>query len=108
MKRLLLVFLLLLLGCGGNPSSTPVIPFVQHEVSLSWNSSLSNGVIGYNVYRGNISGGPYTRLNSSVELGLLYEDFSVQSKLVYFYVVTAVGDNSEESLFSEEIKAEIP
>jgi hypothetical protein len=39
---------------------------VQHTVTLSWTDSAST-VVGYNVYRGTLSGGPYTKINSALE-----------------------------------------
>src|SRR5947199_5305069 len=33
----------------------------QHQVQLSWSASSSSGVSGYNVYRGTVSGGPYSK-----------------------------------------------
>jgi hypothetical protein len=78
-----------------------------HSVALAWNASPST-VVGYNIYRGGQTGGPYTRLNSSVQPGLTYSDNGVQAGLTYFYVVTAVDGNSVESTFSNETTAVIP
>ncbi len=38
----------------------------SHSVFLSWDASSSQDVIGYNAYRSTVSGGPYTKLNSSL------------------------------------------
>ena len=38
----------------------------SYSTSLSWTASTSS-VIGYNVYRGTTSGGPYTKLTASVD-----------------------------------------
>jgi hypothetical protein len=78
-----------------------------HNVDLSWNASASS-VIGYNVYRGTQSGGPYTRLNSSLQSGTTYSDANVQLGTTYFYVVTALDGSSQESAFSNESIAVIP
>ncbi len=45
-------------------SGTGVTP-TQHSVSLTWTASTST-VVGYNVYRGAQSGGPYVKINSSL------------------------------------------
>lgn len=108
------------IGCGslGNssasssqphPSPTPAPPPTagQHSVDLSWNASNST-VSGYNVYRGSQSGGPYSKVNNSLEQSTTYNDTSVQSGSTYFYVVTAVDASSQESLFSNESEAVIP
>ena len=78
-----------------------------HSVALAWNASPST-VVGYNIYRGGQTGGPYTRLNASVQPGLTYSDSGVQAGVTYFYVVTAVDTNSVESLFSNESAAVVP
>ena len=79
----------------------------QHTVNLSWAAS-SSSVSGYNVYRGSQSGGPYSRLNSSLRTSTSYSDSSVQSGAVYYYVATAVDSSSTESAFSDEVAAVIP
>jgi hypothetical protein len=78
-----------------------------HSVDLSWNASASS-VVGYNVYRGTQSGGPYTRLNSSLQSDTTYSDTNVQPGTTYFYVVTALDGSSQESAFSNESMAVIP
>jgi hypothetical protein len=79
----------------------------QHSVSLSWNASTSQ-VAGYNIYRGTSSGGPYTKLNSSLISGLSMADNNVQSGATYFYVATAVDSNDVESGHSNLATAVIP
>jgi Abnormal spindle-like microcephaly-assoc'd, ASPM-SPD-2-Hydin len=78
-----------------------------HSVTLSWNPSTSPAV-GYNVYRGTSSGGPYSKLNSAPQPGASFTDLSVLSGATYFYVATAVDSNSVESAHSNEAKAVIP
>jgi hypothetical protein len=79
----------------------------QHSVVLSWVASTST-VVGYNVYRGTQSGGPYTLITSSTVLATTYTDTAVQAGATYFYVVTAVDSSSNESSFSNEVQAVIP
>ncbi len=79
----------------------------MHSVSLTWFPSTFL-VLGYNIYRGTQSGGPYTILNSSLVLVTMYIDTTVQSGQTYFYVTTAVDSNNVESLFSNEVSATIP
>ena len=78
-----------------------------HSVALSWNPSTSS-VVGYNVYRGTQSGGPYTKLNSSLEPATAYTDASVASGTTYYYVATAVDSNNVESSFSNQAVAQVP
>jgi hypothetical protein len=88
-------------GGGGTP------PSGAHSVSLSWGASASQ-VSGYFVYRGNTSGGPYTRISSGVVPGLSYGDSSVSNGATYFYVVTAVDAQGFESGYSNEAAASVP
>ena len=80
---------------------------VQHSVALSWTASTST-VSGYNVYRGTVSGGPYTKISSSLVAILTYTDSTVQSGTTYYYVTTAVDSSGNESLNSNEVSAIIP
>jgi hypothetical protein len=80
----------------------------QRSVALSWNPSTST-VVGYNLYRGIQSGGPYsTKLNISLLTNTSYTDSNVQSGATYYYVTTAVDSNSVESAYSNEATAAIP
>ena len=83
-------------------------PAPTHSVDLSWDSSQSSGVVGYNVYRGDTTGGPYSRINVPVEASTSYTDAAVSGGSTYYYVVTAVDGNSIESGYSAEAKAVIP
>ncbi|HKW17014.1 MAG TPA: choice-of-anchor D domain-containing protein [Terriglobales bacterium] len=78
-----------------------------HTVALTWDPSTST-VVGYNIYRGTQSGGPYSLLNSALLPGTSYTDASLQSGTTYFYVSTAVDSNNLESSYSNEASAAIP
>jgi len=78
-----------------------------HSVALSWDPSTST-VVGYNIYRGTQSGGPYSLLNSSLLSSTSYTDSSVQSGTTYYYVSTAVDSSNVESSYSNEASATIP
>jgi len=80
---------------------------VQHSVALNWTASQSV-VVGYNIYRGTQSGGPYALVSPSPQQGTTYSDTTVQAGATYFYVVTAVDSNSLESVYSNETVANIP
>jgi hypothetical protein len=79
----------------------------QHYVDLSWMPSTSQ-VIGYNVYRGSVSGGPYAKVNSVLDAATDYTDVSVQAGQTYYYVTTAVDSSGYESSYSNEFQATIP
>lgn len=91
--------LITLSGTGAQP--------VQHSVSLAWNASLSQ-IVGYYVYRSTTSGSYGSPLNSSPQAGLTYNDFTVQSGQTYYYAITAVDANSQQSAYSNEAIAVIP
>ena len=78
----------------------------QHSVALSWTPSTSS-VVGYNVYRGTTTGGPYSKI-TSMNADTTYVDSSVQSGQTYFYVTTAVDGSGKESANSNQTQAVIP
>jgi hypothetical protein len=90
------------LSLTGVGASAPV-----YSVSLSWDPS-SSPVVGYNVYRGTISGGPYAKINSTVDPTTAYTDSSVQDGQTYYYVTTAVAGDGNESTYSNQTQAAIP
>jgi hypothetical protein len=89
-----------------NLSGVGVAP-TQHSVSLSWTDNNS-GVVGYNVYRGSTSGGPYAQINSGLDATPAYSDTSVASGQTYYYVATAIDGSGVESGYSNEAQAVIP
>ncbi len=94
---------------GGIYGSTglTVTPPMAHWVSLAWTASTSP-VVGYNAYRSTISGGPYTKLNSSLISSTSYTDRAVQSGTTYYYVTTAVNSQGLESVYSNQAVATVP
>lgn len=78
------------------------------SVTLSWDASTSSGVDGYNVYRGTVSGGPYTRLNSTLNTTMSTTDTTVQAGQTYYYVTTAVNSAGTESAYSNQVQAAVP
>ena len=100
---------------ASNASNSPAVetltgsgtPPPQHSVDLSWAPSTSS-VVGYNIYRGSKSGGPYSKINSVLDASTSYTDSSVQAGTTYFYVSTAVDGNGMESGFSNQVQAVIP
>ncbi len=80
----------------------------QQSVTLNWVASTSSNITGYNVYRGTVSGGPYTNLNSTLVTGTSYTDTTVESGQTYYYVTTAVDSQGVESAYSNQATAVIP
>jgi hypothetical protein len=86
---------------SGNGTAPPT-----HSVSLSWTDGGS-GIVGYNVYRGSSSGGPYTKITSA-DPTAAYTDNSVLAGQNYYYVATAVDGSGMESAYSNEAQAAVP
>jgi hypothetical protein len=78
----------------------------QHTVDLIWDASQD--AVGYNIYRGGVSGGPYTMINTSLNSPTAYTDSTVVSGQTYYYVTTAVDSSEHESGYSNQAKAVIP
>ncbi len=96
---------------GNSPASVSLsgngTTATAHTVGLTWTASTSV-VAGYNVYRGSQTGGPYQKLNTSLQSASGFTDSGVSSGQTYFYVVTAVDGSGNESAFSNEASAVIP
>jgi len=86
---------------ASNPSITislsgTAFQLLPHTSTLSWGASTSP-VVGYNVYRSLQKTGPFTLLNSSLVGATTYVDSTVVSGATYYYVVTSVDSNGNES-----------
>lgn len=94
---------------GGSVGSVDfsATPQTSKSVALSWFASTSV-VSGYNVYRGSVSGGPYTKINPSLVTGLSYTDTAVTSGNIYFYVCRSVDSTGLESIPSNQVTAQVP
>jgi fibronectin type 3 domain-containing protein len=104
----------LISGCSLGKDSTSAAPAPTptpsaHSVALSWDPSPSTNLQGYKVYRGQVSGGPYGPISSTLTAGTQqFTDASVLSGQSYFYVVTSIDVNGLESGPSPEVSARIP
>jgi|SRR6185503_1359618 len=92
---------------SNSPTSVSFSGTGLHNVVLGWVPSTS-AVAGYNVYRGIQSGGPYSKLNSSVQSTTSYTDSTVQAGHTYYYITTAVDATSMESTSSNEVTIAVP
>ena len=80
----------------------------EHSVALTWDASKGQDIVGYNVYRGSVSGGPYSKINSALEADTPYTDDNVTAGDTYYYVTTCVDGSGAESGYSNQVKAVIP
>jgi glucuronoarabinoxylan endo-1,4-beta-xylanase len=72
------------------------------QVALSW-MAASNANAGYNVYRANTSGGPYSNVANVTTTN--YTDTGLNDRTTYYYVVTAVNRLAGESANSAQVSA---
>lgn len=98
-------------NAAGSPQSVALSGdgIASHSVSLSWTASSSSNVVGYNVYRGTVSG-TYAKITSAPVGNVTYTDATVQSgqNTTYYYVVTAVDSTGAESTDSNQATATVP
>lgn len=77
------------------------------NVTLSWTAPAKTtfDISSYNVYRSATTGTGYAKINSSAVTSASYTDSTVTNGTKYFYVVTAVDSQSNESANSSEVNA---
>ncbi|MGB6198522.1 MAG: choice-of-anchor D domain-containing protein [Candidatus Acidiferrales bacterium] len=83
----------------------------SYSVTVTWTPSVSQSVVGYNVYRATTPGGESqtTPINGAALVpGEAYVDPNVVDGATYYYVVTAVDSSGAESGDSNEASAAIP
>jgi hypothetical protein len=75
--------------------------------SLTWTPSVSNGLTGYNIYRGNTPSGPFTLVGTAGAAATGFIDSTV-AVATYYYEVTAVASGGVESVVSNVAPVTIP
>lgn len=80
----------------------------QHGIALSCTETAT--VSGYNFYRGTVSGGPYVKLNATLQTSCAYEDpyTGLTTSTSYVYVATAVDSSGNESAYSNQASVVTP
>ncbi|MCP4614576.1 MAG: hypothetical protein GY845_38335 [Planctomycetes bacterium] len=84
------------------PSGLNTIPGTG-EILLTWNPNTESDLTGYNVYRSETAGGPYTKLTSPPITAAQYQDTGLTDLTTYYYVVTAMDTDVNESAYSDEV-----
>ncbi len=74
-------------------------------VNLDWADNSGCDIAGYNIYRNLVSGGPYTKINSTTQVGSQYQDTGLTNGATYYYVVKAVDIQGNEGTVSSEVSA---
>jgi hypothetical protein len=94
-------------ACNTVSPGSPNWTGTPHGVCLTWNASTSS-VAGYRLYRGTLTGGPYTLLNATLTANLFFLDATASTSTTYFYVATAVDASSDESGYSNQVSVTTP
>ncbi|MFC1537907.1 fibronectin type III domain-containing protein [Candidatus Latescibacterota bacterium] len=114
-----LIFFMSIYSCGEDPTEpdtqAPQKPSGLNAeagdsiVRLIFDDNTEQDIAGYNIYRSDSSGGKYTKINNnliSLSSSPAYTDSSgLNNNATYYYVVTAVDSNGNESGYSSEISA---
>jgi len=74
-------------------------------VNLGWTTNNEIDLAGYDVYRAEVTGGPYTKLTSTSLTTTNYTDTTVTNGIPYFYVITAKDTSGNVSAYSAEVNA---
>lgn len=77
----------------------------QDSVQLYWQANAELDIAGYNVYRSEIANGDYVKVNAALVVQTSYVDRAVMNEMTYYYVISAVDVDGNESLHSAEINA---
>jgi subtilisin family serine protease len=75
------------------------------RVDLFFNPVDEPDLAGYNVYRSDVTGGPYTKINPAVVVEPNYSDYTAPPGITKYYVVAAVRTDFTESDYSDEAYA---
>lgn len=76
-------------------------------IGLTWKKNKEPDIAGYNVYRSEIPGGPYFKLNDTLILDTTYIDSDITPGITYYYRVTAQIKAFAESRLSNEASAQV-
>jgi fibronectin type 3 domain-containing protein len=79
----------------------------NHVVDMSWSSSTSTDVVGYNIYR-SPDGATWRKLNAGLIASTLYSDSTVANGSTYYYAATTVGTDGKESSKTTAVKVTVP
>jgi hypothetical protein len=76
------------------------------QIDLIWNANSETDLSRYNVYRSQVSGGPYTKIGSVAKaVSPRYSDKGLQESTTYYYAVTALDTSGNQSAYSAQASA---
>lgn len=77
------------------------------QVDLSWSPNGELDLMGYNVYRGTASGGSCELIDFVPKPAVTWSDGDIDPHMYYYYRITAVDLDDQESDFSGEVKGRL-
>ncbi|MDZ7262565.1 MAG: hypothetical protein ONB05_10725, partial [candidate division KSB1 bacterium] len=95
-------------GVGPTRPATPVnLTATGHDsrIDLKWKPNSEPDLLGYYIFRASSPSGPFTKLNPVAHETHLYSDFFGENGKTYYYYVTAVNKDYQESLPSDTLSA---
>lgn len=86
------------------PQNVNATGYTDH-ITITWSANTEPDIAGYNIYRSEISGGPYSKINDDPITDLTYDDYAAAPGITYAYCVVAQIVAAAESRLSEEVQA---
>lgn len=74
-------------------------------ISLEWLRSISHDTQYYRIYRSDMSNGGYSEIGQVSPENTTYRDTQVEVGVTYYYVVSTISPNGDESDYSNEVNA---
>ncbi len=81
-------------------------PGNKYSVGIMWENAVGTDMVGVNVYRPKVKGKDFALIGSSSTD--TFEDTDLQPGTTYYYTVTTVDSQFNETKYSNEISASIP
>ncbi|MGZ4788258.1 MAG: fibronectin type III domain-containing protein, partial [Terriglobales bacterium] len=85
------------------PTNLAVQKEMSNQVALTWTASQK--AVSYNVYQSPVSGGGYSLANTSPISGTSFTATGLTNAQTYYFVVTALDADGNESVYSSEVSA---
>ncbi len=93
------------------PYSRPHVPAdlsdepVMFGVKLSWTHNLELDLAGYNIYRSENPSESFVKLNNELIIENHYQDFTTNKNQYYYYKISAVDEDENESDLSNALRS---
>ena len=95
-------------GTGTTAPATPknlVAEGADSRIDLKWTPNTETDLLGYFIYRSENEAGPYAKLNPVLQSNNLYSDFIGENGKTFYYKVSAVNRNYQESELSAAVRS---